>query len=109
MSWGLNILAGGVSWARYAAQSRVQRLLIAGATAARRVRGIWLVDGPSDSCGVRSGHCFSPLEFELFGEGLSGPILEKSMQHAHGVFQRLSVGGIKPLQVGVDDRAVVDT
>jgi hypothetical protein len=31
------------------------------------------------------------------------------MQHAHGVFQRLSVGGIKSLQIGVDGRAVGDT
>ena len=31
------------------------------------------------------------------------------MQHAHGVFQRLSVGGIKSLQIGIDGRAVGDT
>jgi hypothetical protein len=45
----------------------------------------------------------------LLGGGWGGRVLEESAQHAHGVAERLPIGGIKPLQIRVDGGTAVDT
>src|SRR5258705_12888497 len=50
----------------------------------------------------------TPVLLSLGGGG-GGRVLEKSAQHTHGIAERLSVRGVKPLQIRVDGRAAVDT